>query len=81
MNTATGIQSGIWLLVAIPALSAAVLLIGGRRTNKWGHWLGALVPVALFVYAVMLFFSLKSEHGDVARRVDKHLFKIGRAHV
>jgi len=74
VNTATGIQSGIWLLVAIPALSAAVLLIGGRRTNKWGHWLGALVPVALFVYAVMLFFSLKGEHGDAARRIDKHLF-------
>src|SRR3954466_1054994 len=42
--------------------------------NRTGHYLGALVPVALFVYAVMLFFSLKAEHGDQARRVDKHLF-------
>jgi NADH-quinone oxidoreductase subunit L len=73
VNTATGIQSGIWLLVAIPALSAAILLLGGRRTDKWGHILGALVPVGLFVYAVMLFFSVKGESGD-DRRIDKHLF-------
>ena len=73
MNTATGIQSGVWLLVAIPALSAAVLLIGGRRLNRVGHWIGALVPVALFVYALMLFFSVKSEHGS-GREIEKHLF-------
>jgi NADH-quinone oxidoreductase subunit L len=73
VNTATGIQSGVWLLVALPALSAAVLLIGGRRTNRWGHLLGAAVPVVLFVYAVMLFFSLKGEHG-ANRQVDDRLF-------
>ena len=57
MIAATGIQTGVWLLVALPALSAAVLLIGGRRTDRWGHLLGAGVPVVLFVYAVILFFS------------------------
>ena len=35
------LQSGAWLLVALPLLSAAVLLLGGRRTNRWGHLLGA----------------------------------------
>jgi len=73
VNTATGIQSGVWLLVAIPALSAAVLLLGGRRLNRWGHLLGAAVPVALFVYSVMLFFSVKKENAD-DRVIDKHLF-------
>jgi NADH-quinone oxidoreductase subunit L len=71
LTTATGIQSGVWLLVAIPALSAAVLLLAGRRADKWGHWLGALVPVALFVYGVILFFSVR---GQDNREVDKHLF-------
>ncbi|MFN2561693.1 MAG: NADH-quinone oxidoreductase subunit L [Jatrophihabitans sp.] len=52
-------------------MSAAVLLIGGRRTDRWGHLLGAGVPVVLFVYAVMLFFSVKGQHH---REVDKHLF-------
>ena len=28
------------LVVALPAFGAAVLLLGGRRTDKWGHWLG-----------------------------------------
>ncbi len=71
MIAATGIQTGVWLLVAIPALSAAVLLLGGRRADKWGHLLGAGVPVALFVYAVILFFSVKGQHN---REIDKHLF-------
>ena len=71
MIPATGIQSGAWLLVALPLLSAAVLLIGGKRTDKWGHWLGAGLPVVLFVYTVMLFFSVKGQHN---REVDKHLF-------
>ncbi|MDQ2796362.1 MAG: NADH-quinone oxidoreductase subunit L, partial [Actinomycetota bacterium] len=73
MTAATGIQSGVWLLVALPAISAAVLLIVGRRADKWAHLVGALVPVVLFVYAVMLFFSVKSLNGP-KREVDQHLF-------
>ncbi|WP_375478143.1 NADH-quinone oxidoreductase subunit L [uncultured Jatrophihabitans sp.] len=78
---ATGVQSGVWLLVAIPALSAAILLLTGKRADKWGHWLGALVPVALFVYAAVLFFSVK---GQTNREVDRHLFSwvpVGGFHV
>ena len=32
---ATGVLSGIWLLVAIPLASAAVLLLLGKRADKW----------------------------------------------
>ena len=71
MTTAHGIQTGVWLLVAIPAISAAILLLGGKRADKWGHLLGAGVPVVLFVYGVMLFFSVKSESN---REVSQHLF-------
>jgi NADH-quinone oxidoreductase subunit L len=71
MTTAHGIQSAAWLLVVIPALSAAVLLLVGRRGDKWGPWLGAFVPVVLFVYAVMLFFSVK---GESNREVNLHLY-------
>ncbi len=63
MLKAEGVQSLAWLLVALPALSAAVLLLAGKRADKWGYLLGALVPVVLFVYAVVLFFSLKGESG------------------
>jgi NADH-quinone oxidoreductase subunit L len=67
------IQSGAWLLVALPLLSAAVLLLGGRRTDRWGHLLGAAVPVVLFGYSVALFFSLRGlPTGERTR--DLHLY-------
>jgi NADH-quinone oxidoreductase subunit L len=71
LTTATGAQSGVWLLVAIPAVSAALLLLVGRRGDRWGPWLGALVPPALFVYAAVLFFSVKGQHD---REIERHLF-------
>ncbi len=73
MNAAHGIQSAAWLLVALPALSAAALLLLGKRADRWGHLLGAIVPVLLFVYGVLLFFSAKGESGD-ARERNLHLF-------
>ncbi len=46
-----------WLLVAFPALGALVLLVGGRRTNGWGHLLGSATVIASFVYGLALFFG------------------------
>jgi NADH-quinone oxidoreductase subunit L len=73
VNAAHGIQSSAWLLVALPALSAALLLLLGKRADRWGHLLGALVPVVLFVYGVLLFFSIKDETGE-GRERNLHLF-------
>ena len=36
-SQATGITSLSWLLVALPLLGAAVLLFGGRRTDRSGR--------------------------------------------
>jgi NADH-quinone oxidoreductase subunit L len=71
VTTAHGIQSVAWLLIALPALSAAILLMAGRIADKWAHWVGALVPVALFGYAVALFFSIK---GQSDRAVNLDMF-------
>lgn len=46
-----------WLLVALPALGALILLVGGNRTNAWGHLLGCATVIASFVYGLALFFS------------------------
>ena len=73
MNAAHGIQTSAWLLVALPALSAAALLLLGKRADRWGHLLGALVPVVLFVYGVLLFFSIRNETGEERERT-LHLF-------
>ena len=35
-HAATGVTAYAWLLVALPLLGAAVLLLGGRRTDKFG---------------------------------------------
>jgi NADH-quinone oxidoreductase subunit L len=59
VDASGGLQSGAWLLVALPVLSAAVLLLGGKRTDRWGHLLGTLVPIVLFVYGLLLFFDIK----------------------
>src|SRR5690349_298659 len=44
-----------WLLVALPALGALVLFVGGRRTDRWGHLLGVATVVASFVVAAVIF--------------------------
>ena len=43
---ATGLASWAWLLIAVPAVSAALLLLAGRRSNAWGHWLGLAASLA-----------------------------------
>jgi NADH-quinone oxidoreductase subunit L len=81
VTTAQGVQSAAWLLVAVPALSAAVLLLAGKRADKWGHWLGALVPAALFVFTLVLFFSVK---GQSDREITKNYYTwiaVGGLHV
>jgi NADH-quinone oxidoreductase subunit L len=70
----TGVFQLTWLLVALPAASAAVLLLGGRRTNAWGHLLGCATPIAAFVIAVAQFFALTGRDGGESRQIDQHLF-------
>ncbi|MGW1340272.1 NADH-quinone oxidoreductase subunit L [Kribbella sp. NPDC002412] len=48
-----------WLLVAVPAVSAAILLLGGKATNAWGHLLGTLAPLVSFAFGVVLFFQMR----------------------
>src|SRR5215469_4454777 len=61
--TATGTLSSIWLLIAIPLASAAVLLLLGRRADKWGHLLGVVSVGAAFVLGLIYFFSLRGLAG------------------
>ena len=63
---ATGLFTYTWLLIAIPALSAAILLLGGRATDAWGHLLGTLTPLISFALGSVLFVQLVGR--DVASR-------------
>jgi NADH-quinone oxidoreductase subunit L len=68
---ASGVLRASWLLLAFPVFGAAVLLIGGRRTDKWGHLLACVMSLASFVYGVIAFFTLLS-YNDRSR--DLHMF-------
>ncbi len=71
--SATGSFKLLWLLLLFPLIGAAVLLLGGKRTNKWGHYFAVAMALISFVIGVILFFALKGRAGDT-RSVDQHLF-------
>lgn len=49
---------GVWVLIALPAVGAAVLLLAGRRSDRWGHLLGCATAIASFAVAVALFAGM-----------------------
>ncbi|MFJ9578912.1 NADH-quinone oxidoreductase subunit L [Streptomyces sp. NPDC101191] len=63
----------IALLIAAPLLGAAVLLCGGRRLDKTGHWLGTLLAGSSFVIGLVLFADMLSKSAD-DRALHQHLF-------
>ena len=69
----TSLTHLIWLLVALPAAGAAILLLGGRRTDGWGHLLGCATPLASFGVGLALLSDLLNRHGD-ARTIIQNLF-------
>jgi NADH-quinone oxidoreductase subunit L len=71
---AEGVQSLAWLLIALPLASAAVLLLGGRRTDKWGHLLGCVTPLAAFALGAAMFAQMLG-YAPEARGRSQHLYE------
>ncbi|MEU8027671.1 NADH-quinone oxidoreductase subunit L [Streptomyces sp. NPDC049099] len=63
----------IALLIAAPLLGAAVLLVGGRRLDAVGHWIGTLLSFVSFAFGVVLFADLLGK-GAEHRTLTQHLF-------
>ncbi|MFW5468518.1 NADH-quinone oxidoreductase subunit L [Knoellia sp. CPCC 206435] len=55
---ATGLTAYAWLLVGLPLLGAAVLLLGGRATNAWGHLLATVLSWASFVLGFLILLAM-----------------------
>lgn len=55
---ASGASAAAWLLVALPLLGAAVLLLGGRRTNRFGPYLAVGMSWASFVVGLVVILQL-----------------------
>jgi NADH-quinone oxidoreductase subunit L len=73
LSEATGLLDAVWLLVAIPAASAAVLLLAGRRADRWGHLLGVASVGVAFVLGLVMFIQLGGLD-DQARGVEQKLW-------
>lgn len=63
----------IALLVAAPLLGAVVLLCGGRRLDKAGHWLGTLLAAVSFGIGLALFADMLGR-GAEDRALHQRLF-------
>jgi NADH-quinone oxidoreductase subunit L len=63
----------VWLLILLPLAGAAVLLLGGRATNAWGHLLGCAAVLASFAVGVVLFVDLLNRTVD-DRTIHERLF-------
>ena len=81
---AEGIQAASWLLIALPLAGAAILLIGGRRTDRWGHLLGVATSVGSFAIGVAMFVQMLGYGAEERRRslhlwdfIDVGAFKVG----
>ncbi len=73
VQAASGAFTLTWLLVALPLLSAGILLVGGRRTDSFGHVLGTVVPWIGFVFAAVMYVAMLNKPSD-GRAFDQHLF-------
>ena len=72
-SAASGIFSLTWLVIALPLAGAAILLIGGRLTDRWGHLLGTILPIGSFVLSLLMFVELLGR-GEDERQFSQHLY-------
>ena len=60
-------------LIAIPLISSAVLLLTGRKANKWGHLLGTLASASSFGVGAYLFTQMLAQPAE-ERAMTQKLF-------
>ncbi len=71
---ADGVFSLLWVIIALPALGAAVILLGGgSRTKGFAHYLGTATVVGSFVISLVSFFALLGR-ADADRSIGQHLY-------
>ena len=69
--TATGSLELLWLLIALPAAGAAILLLGGKRADGWGPHLAIGACAGSFLYGLVAFAALL---GLDEKSADLHLW-------
>ncbi len=73
-TSGSGVLDLLWLIVALPALGAAViLLLGNRRTSRWGHLLGTATVAGSFVLGLLAFLAILGRDEE-ERQVGQHVW-------
>ena len=70
-------------LIGLPLLGAATLLLGGRRTNAWGHFFAVAMSASSFFVGIFLCVQMLGRSGE-ERAEGQHLFdwiSVGTFHV
>ncbi len=61
---ATGMTAQAWLLIALPALGAALLLLGGKATNKWGPVLATAMSWGSFLVGFVIVIGMLGQSAE-----------------
>ncbi|GAB04685.1 NADH-quinone oxidoreductase subunit L [Gordonia amarae] len=61
---ATATANLLWLIFCLPLAGAAILLLGGRRTDPWGHLLATVLAGASFVLCLLMFTGMVGRDAD-----------------
>ncbi len=69
MNTSTNLV----YLIALPLFSSAILMLLGRRADKWGHIFATLISASSFFVGLSEFFAMRSRAPE-SRAVTQKLF-------
>ncbi len=70
---ASGFFSYMWLLIALPLFGSAVLLLLGKRADKWGPIFAVFMTGGAFVVGAFLYFSMLSQPAN-DRPVNLHIW-------
>jgi len=73
-SAADGVFSVLWLIIALPALGAAVILLGGGTLTKgWAHLVGCATVIGSFLVSLVAFVALLGRD-ESDRSITQHLY-------
>lgn len=69
VEAASGAAESAWLIFVVPLLAAGFLLLMGKKSDKWGHWVALLASWFTFVYGAIILVQMLGEPAGQRRLV------------